>query len=48
MILRGNSLPAISEGTVKGHVRNISSKLHLAEGTQAAVYAWRAGIVRRD
>ena len=37
----------ISEGTVKGHVSNILSKLHLADRTQAAVYAWQQGIVRR-
>jgi len=38
----------ISIGTVKGHVSNILSKLHLADRTQAAVYAWREGIVRGD
>jgi NarL family two-component system response regulator LiaR len=38
----------ISEYTVKGHVSNILSKLHLADRTQAAIYAWRKGIVRRD
>jgi NarL family two-component system response regulator LiaR len=38
----------ISEKTVKGHVSNILGKLHLADRTQAAVYAWREGIVRRD
>jgi len=38
----------ISIGTVKGHVSNILSKLHLADRTQAAVYAWREGIVRRE
>jgi NarL family two-component system response regulator LiaR len=38
----------ISEHTVKGHVSNILSKLHLADRTQAAIYAWREGIVRRD
>jgi NarL family two-component system response regulator LiaR len=37
----------ISENTVKGHVSNILSKLHLADRTQAAVYAWREGLVRR-
>ncbi|NLT42315.1 MAG: response regulator transcription factor [Anaerolineae bacterium] len=36
----------ISEKTVKGHVSNILSKLHLADRTQAAVYAWREGLVR--
>jgi NarL family two-component system response regulator LiaR len=30
----------ISENTVKGHVSNILSKLHLADRTQAAVYAF--------
>ncbi len=38
----------ISEKTVKSHVSNILGKLHLGDRTQAAVYAWRAGIVRRD
>jgi len=37
----------ISIGTVKGHVSNILSKLHLADRTQAAVYAWQEGLVRR-
>ena len=38
----------ISEYTVKGYVSNILSKLHLADRTQAAVYAWQRGLVRRD
>jgi two-component system, NarL family, response regulator LiaR len=38
----------ISEKTTKSHVSNILSKLHLADRTQAAVYAWRQGVVRRD
>ncbi len=38
----------ITENTVKGHVSNILSKLHLVDRTQAAVYAWQQGIVRRD
>jgi two-component system, NarL family, response regulator LiaR len=38
----------ISENTVKGHVSNILSKLHLADRTQAAVYAWEQGIVSRQ
>jgi NarL family two-component system response regulator LiaR len=38
----------LSEKTVKGHVSNILSKLHLADRTQAAVYAWREGVVRKD
>ena len=37
----------ISENTVKGHVSNILSKLHLADRTQVAVYAWQKGLVRR-
>lgn len=35
----------ISEKTVKSHVGNILGKLHLADRTQAAVYAWRSGLV---
>jgi NarL family two-component system response regulator LiaR len=38
----------ISMGTVKGHVSNILSKLHLVDRTQAAAYAWQEGIVRRE
>ncbi|HJN39019.1 MAG TPA: response regulator transcription factor [Chloroflexota bacterium] len=38
----------ITEQTVKGHVSNILSKLHLADRTQAAVYAWREGVVGPD
>ena len=38
----------ISVGTVKGHVSNILGKLHLADRTQVAVYAWQKGIVRRE
>ena len=38
----------ITEHTVKGHVSNILSKLHLADRTQAAVYAWKKGVVHRD
>lgn len=38
----------ISIGTVKGHVSNILSKLHLADRTKAAVYAWQKGIVRPE
>ncbi|QAR32643.1 response regulator transcription factor [Geovibrio thiophilus] len=36
----------ISEKTVKSHVSNILSKLYLTDRTQAAVYAWREGIVK--
>ncbi len=38
----------ISENTVKGYVSNILSKLQLADRTQAAVYAWREGLMKRD
>lgn len=38
----------ISEKTVKSHVSNILSKLHVLDRTQAAVYAWREGVVRRE
>ncbi len=38
----------ISVGTVKGHVSNILSKLHLADRTQAAVYAWKEGLIQRE
>ncbi len=37
----------LSEKTIKGHVSNILNKLQLADRTQAAVYAWREGIVRK-
>lgn len=42
------SLLVLSEKTVKGHVSNILGKLHLADRTQAAVYAWREGVVRKE
>jgi NarL family two-component system response regulator LiaR len=38
----------IGEKTVKTHITNILSKLHLADRTQAAVFAWQEGIVRRE
>jgi NarL family two-component system response regulator LiaR len=38
----------IGERTVKSHVSNILSKLHLSDRTQAAVYAWSEGIVRKE
>lgn len=38
----------ISEKTVKSHVSNILSKLHVLDRTQAAVFAWREGVMRRD
>ena len=37
----------ISEKTVKSHVSSILLKLDLNDRTQAAVFAWRMGIVRR-
>jgi NarL family two-component system response regulator LiaR len=54
MIARGRSNDqiaaelVISVGTVKGHVSNILSKLHLVDRTQAAAFAWQEGIVRRE
>ena len=53
LIAKGHTNSRIAEelvitvGTVKGHVSNILGKLHLADRTQAAVYAWQQGIVRR-
>jgi len=38
----------IGESTVKTHIGNILKKLHLDDRTQAAVYAWKEGIVRRS
>jgi NarL family two-component system response regulator LiaR len=38
----------IGEGTVRVHVSNILSKLHLASRTQAALYALREGIAALD
>lgn len=38
----------ISEKTVKGHVSNVLSKLYLVDRTQAAIFAWREGFVRRE
>jgi len=34
----------ITEGTVKGHVSNVLSKLHLQDRTQAALFAVRRGL----
>lgn len=42
------SVLVISEKTVKTHITNILTKLHLSDRTQAAVFAWQKGIVRRD
>jgi two-component system, NarL family, response regulator LiaR len=38
----------ISEKTVKGHVGNILGKLHMLDRTQAAVFAWEQGVVKRS
>jgi NarL family two-component system response regulator LiaR len=39
---------SISEKTVKAHVSNLLSKLYLADRTQAAIFAWREGFMRRE
>lgn len=39
---------SISEQTVKGHVSNILGKLHIADRTQATVFAWQQGIIQRE
>ncbi len=38
----------LSEKTVKTHVSNILSKLHLSDRTQAAIYAFREGLVQDE
>lgn len=38
----------VGEGTVRTHVSNILSKLHLANRTQAALYALREGLASLD
>jgi NarL family two-component system response regulator LiaR len=38
----------ISEATVRTHVSNILSKLHLASRTQAALYALQKGLASLD
>ena len=38
----------LSEKTVKTHVSNILSKLHLNDRTQAAIYALREGLLREE
>ena len=38
----------LGESTIKTHTSSILRKLHLDDRTQAAVYAWQRGIVRRD
>jgi NarL family two-component system response regulator LiaR len=53
LIANGQSNSEIAESlvilvnTVKGHISNILSKFQLADRTQAAVYSWQQGIVRR-
>jgi DNA-binding NarL/FixJ family response regulator len=42
------ALLTISEKTVKGHLSNILSKLHLMDRTQAAVFAWQQGLIHRE
>jgi NarL family two-component system response regulator LiaR len=38
----------LAEGTVKSHVSNILSKLHLAHRTQAALYALKHNLATLD
>jgi NarL family two-component system response regulator LiaR len=38
----------VSEKTVKTHISNILSKLHLVDRTQAAIYALRQGLAPLD
>ncbi|MET3549663.1 DNA-binding NarL/FixJ family response regulator [Paenibacillus favisporus] len=38
----------ISEKTVKGHVSNILSKLHMLDRTKAAVFAWQKGLMESN
>ncbi|HLG63248.1 MAG TPA: response regulator transcription factor [Ktedonosporobacter sp.] len=38
----------VSEQTVKGHISNILSKLHMADRTQAAVFAWQQGLMEKE
>ena len=38
----------IGEETVKTHISNILAKLHLADRTQAAIYALQQGLVPLD
>ncbi len=54
MIAEGRSNASIaeqlvlSEKTVKGHVSNILSKLHMEDRTQAAVFAWQQGLMEKN
>ena len=43
----GTVVPVVGEGTVKSHVTNILGKLHLVDRTQAAIFAWREGVMRK-
>lgn len=36
---------ALTEHTVKSHVNNILAKLQVADRTQAAIFAWREGLM---
>ena len=45
---RGQLTLAHSDATVRTHVSNILSKLHLASRTQAALYALREGLASLD
>ncbi|HNT74132.1 MAG TPA: response regulator transcription factor [Anaerolineae bacterium] len=36
----------VTERTVKAHVSNLLSKLQLSDRTQAAIYAWREGLMK--
>ena len=38
----------ISEKTVKNHIANIFSKLHVNDRTQAVLYAIRQGLVKME
>nr|WP_309252352.1 LuxR C-terminal-related transcriptional regulator [Paenibacillus spongiae] len=38
----------ISEKTVKGHVSNILSKLHMLDRTKAVVFGWENGLMKQD
>jgi NarL family two-component system response regulator LiaR len=38
----------VTERTVKAHVSNLLSKLHLSDRTQAAIYAWREGLIEKS
>ena len=37
----------VSEQTVKGHISNVPGKLHMADCTQAAVFAWQQGLMEK-